>query len=67
MFFVAVELTTPSELSLYEGGKESFTFCLTVTEDVENFTLFRQFSIESFTVAGDSAKGTRLMFMAGVL
>ena len=67
MIFVAVELTTPSELSLYEGGKESFTFCLTVTEDVENFTLFRQFSIESFMVAGDSAKGTRLMFMAGAL
>ncbi|CAI8047192.1 Scavenger receptor cysteine-rich domain-containing group B protein, partial [Geodia barretti] len=50
------KLTTPCELSLYEGGKENFTFCLTVTEDVENFTLFRQFSIESFTVSGDSAK-----------
>jgi hypothetical protein len=61
------ELTTPSELSLYEGGNESFTFCLTVTEDVQNFTLFRQFSIESFTVSGDSAKGTRLMFMTGPL
>ena len=66
-FLSSVKLTTPSELSLYEGGKENFTFCLTVTEDVENFTLFRQFSIESFTVSGDSAKGTRLMFMTGPL
>ena len=63
--FAAVELTSPSELSLDEGADGSVTFCLTVTEPVENFTLYRQFSIDSFTVSGGEAKGMKTVGRIG--
>ena len=35
---------------------ERFTFCIAVTEDVE-YSILRGFTIETYTIAGDAAKG----------
>ena len=55
------ELTSPSDLSMDEGGVESFTICLTVMEEVEGF-IFREFSIDTFPAFAGSAKGVLCAF-----